>query len=296
MKKRIPVLLVIIGSLVGAGCASQQTEITRQDLAEAQATITTAKMLGAQTVAPDEIARAEHNYKLALDDFNRAPKGRLGAFHSEKKVLETSASEKARQARRQAESALFKIKSQERHAAEADAALRQEADALKSQVARLEREQAAYRQEQAAATLEFQRAKERRLPVNTAGIPDCTTTSEALYNKAFYLFQTRHYDQARKAFEQHRQLHTDQLSDNAQFWIGECYFMQQDYEQAHTAFQQLLTDFPQSNKIADTLLSVGLCLNRLNQREGAVQKWIMVVEKYPDSTAAAYAQKFLASK
>ena len=154
--------------------------------------------------------------------------------------------------------------------------------------------------EQAAAMLEIQREKERRLPVNTtaavASGPDCTTTSEALYNKAFYHFQTRHYDQARKGFEQHRQQYTDQLSDNAQFWIGECYFMQQHYEQALTSFQQLLTDFPQSNKVADTLLSVGLCLNRLNQREGAVQKWIMVVEQYPDSTAAAYAQKFLASK
>ena len=290
MKKRILVLLVIIGSLFGAGCASQQSEITRQDLAEAQATITTAKMLGAQTVAPDEIAQAEHSYKLALDDFNRASKGRLGAFHSEKKALEESASQKARQARRQAESALFKIKTQ-RHTA--DAALRQEADELKSQVARLEREQA-------AAMLEIQREKERRLPVNTtaavASGPDCTTTSEALYNKAFYHFQTRHYDEARTGFEPHRQQYTDQLSDNAQFWIGECYFMQQHYEQALTAFQQLLTDFPQSNKVADTLLSVGLCLNRLNQREGAVQKWIMVVEKYPDSAAAAYAQKFLASK
>jgi tol-pal system protein YbgF len=186
---------VVLSLLLLAGCARPQTEIARQDLANAQATITSAKILGAQEVAPDVIAQAEHYYKQALDDFNQAPKGRLGAYISD--------------------------------------------------------------------------------------------------NKAFYLFQTRQYDQARTTFERHRQLYTDDLSDNALFWIGETYFMQAQYAKALDTFQAVLREYPSSNKSADAYLSIGLCRNRLNQREDARQIWKTVVATYPGSTAAAYARKFL---
>jgi tol-pal system protein YbgF len=293
-------LVAVLFALLVYGCASRQTEITRQDLADAQATINSAKLLGAQEVALEEIALAEHYYKLALDDYNQAPKGRLGAFLREKRALEASASDNARLAKSQAEIALLKIKSQ----GNTNAALQTEAAELQSQVTRLEREKEMYRQEQAALMTELQREKDRLLQEKaSASVPApaldnrsqtaCTTTSEDLYNKAFYLFQTRHYDQARATFERHRQLYSDNLSDNAQFWIAECYYMQRTYDSALRAFQAVLTDFPQSNKAADTLLSMGLCRNRLNQRDAAVQDWQAVVTQYPGSTAAAHARDFL---
>jgi len=287
MKKHIFVSIVMLGTFLLAGCASQQTEITRQDLADALAVISTAKILGAQEVAPDEIAQAEHYYKLALDDFNQAPKGRLGAYLSERKSLETSASEKAQQAKSQAERALLIIKSQESRSTDVNAELQMEADELKIQLAQLEREKELLLQEKASASMVLP------APVPVAAPKDCLTEARALYNQAFYLFQTRRYDQARATFERYRELYSDNLSDNAQFWIAECYFMQQQYDPALTAFQKLLSDFPQSNKTADTLLSIGLCLNRLNKREDAIQNWMTVVKTYPESTAADYARKFL---
>ncbi len=287
MQKRIFGSIVLAGALLLAGCASPQTEIARQAMADAHATISTAKILGAQEVAPQEIAQAEHYYKLALDDFKRAPKGRLGAYLSEKKALETSASEKAGMAKSQAENAIFKIKSQENRSTATNHALQREADELKIQVAQLEREKERLLQTNASTPVVLP------APVPVAGPKDCLTEAQALYNQAFYLFQTRRYDQARTAFERYRELYRDNLSDNAQFWIAECYFMQQQYDLALTAFEKLSAEYPQSNKAADTLLSIGLCLNRLNRREGAIQNWMAVVKKYPDSTAAEYARKFI---
>jgi len=279
--------MALLGALLLAACASQQTEIARQDLADAHATISSAKILGAQEVASEEIAQAEHYYTLALDDFNRAPKGRLGAYLSEKKTLETSASEKARRAKSQAETALLKIKLQDTHAIDTNAALQIQAAELKEQVAQLEHEKELLVQKNASATVVLP------APTPAAASKDCLTEAEALYNKGFYLFQTRRYDKARATFERYGELYNDHLSDNAQFWIAECYFMQQEYDIALTAFQKLLSDFPQSNKTADTLLSIGLCFNRLNKREEAIQNWMTVVKNHPDSTAANYAQKFL---
>ncbi len=287
MKKQSLCSIALLGPLLLAACASQQTEIARQDLADAHATISTAKILGAQEAASEEIAQAEHYYKLALDDFNRAPKGRLGAYLGEKKSLETSASEKARRAKSQAETALLKIKSQETRSTDVNAELQMEADELKTQVAQLKREKELLLQENASAPAVLPTA------VPVAAPKDCLTEAEALYNKAFYLFQTRRYDQARAIFERYGELYNDHLSDNAQFWIAECYFMQQEYDLALAAFQKLVSEYPQSNKTADTLLSIGLCFNRLNKRDDAIQKWLTVVKNHPESAAADYAQKFL---
>ena len=130
-------MIVVLSIVALTGCASQQTEIVRQNLADAQATITSAKILGAQEIAPEVIAEAEHYYKLALDDFNQATKGQLGAYTSEKKSLETSASEKAQLAKRQAERALYMINAQETRAADVNADLQSQAEELKLQVEQL---------------------------------------------------------------------------------------------------------------------------------------------------------------
>ena len=282
---------VVLSIMLLASCARQQTQITRQDLADAQATITSAKILGAQEVAPEVIAQAEHYYKQALDDFNQVPKGRLGAYISGKNALEASASEKAQMAKRQAERALYIIKAQEAHQTDdVYAGLQSQAETLKLQVERLEREKEHLRQQNTPKAVP---AAAAMAPPTTAG---CPSDSEALYNKAFYLFQTRQYDRARTTFDRHLQLYTDDLSDNALFWIGETYFMQAHYAQALDTFQAVLRDYPYSNKSADAYLSIGLCRNRMNQPEAARQIWKTVVETYPDSTAAEYAQKFLNMK
>ena len=66
-----------------------------------------------------------------------------------------------------------------------------------------------------------------------------------------------------------------------------------NYIQALDTFQTVLRDYPNSNKSADVYLSIGLCRNRMNQREDARLIWKAVVETYPGRTAAAYTQKFL---
>ena len=49
------------------------------------------------------------------------------------------------------------------------------------------------------------------------------------------------------------------LVANAQYWIGEAYYVQHDYRQAQTEFQKVLKTAPGSAKAGDALLKIGYC-------------------------------------
>ena len=59
------------------------------------------------------------------------------------------------------------------------------------------------------------------------------------------------------------------LVANAQYWIGEAYYVQHDYRQAQTEFQKVLDIAPGSAKAADALLKIGYC--QLNLRDAVAR-------------------------
>ena len=44
--------------------------------------------------------------------------------------------------------------------------------------------------------------------------------------------------------------------DNAQYWLGEAYYVNHDYTNALAAFQRVVDKYPQSRKVPDALLKV----------------------------------------
>ena len=79
------------------------------------------------------------------------------------------------------------------------------------------------------------------------------------------------------------------LADNAQYWIGECYYSMGNYEKALDAFNKVF-DYPESNKLADANLKLGLTYIKLNNNDSAKKEFNAVVQNYPDSDAAKYAR------
>jgi tol-pal system protein YbgF len=81
------------------------------------------------------------------------------------------------------------------------------------------------------------------------------------------------------------------LAPASQFWIGNIYFTQGDYDNALKAFDMVLERFPANNtKAPDALYWKGKTLLKLGKRTAAATQFHEVVRKYSGSEAAANAR------
>ncbi|MBI4610574.1 MAG: tol-pal system protein YbgF [Candidatus Rokubacteria bacterium] len=80
------------------------------------------------------------------------------------------------------------------------------------------------------------------------------------------------------------------LSGNAQYWIGEAYYLQRDFRQALVEFQHVVGRYGKNNKTADALLKIGLCYQALREPVRAQETWGRLVAEFPRSEAARRAR------
>jgi len=85
------------------------------------------------------------------------------------------------------------------------------------------------------------------------------------------------------------------FADNAQYWLGEAYYAQKDYQSALTEFRAVIETYPRGNKVPDALLKVGYCYLALGQTERSRAVLEQVVTLYPKTEPAATAAKRLES-
>lgn len=113
----------------------------------------------------------------------------------------------------------------------------------------------------------------------------------AAYESAFDSLKEGRYAEAARRFQGFLdQYPSGEYAPNAQYWLGESYYVTQNYQIALEAFQRLLTQFPSSNKAPDALLKVGYCHYELRQWQPAESTLNQVVQQYPDTTVARLAQ------
>jgi tol-pal system protein YbgF len=79
------------------------------------------------------------------------------------------------------------------------------------------------------------------------------------------------------------------FADNAQYWLGECYYDQKDYPMAMREFRRVVEKYPQGNKVADALLKVGFAHLALGSTDVGRQTLEQVVRSYPRHEAASLA-------
>lgn len=113
----------------------------------------------------------------------------------------------------------------------------------------------------------------------------------AAYESAFDSLKNGQYAEAARRFQSFLQQYpSGDYSPNAQYWLGESYYVTQNYQIALDAFQRLLSQFPSSNKAPDALLKVGYCHYELKQWTQAESTLNQVVQQYPDTTVSRLAQ------
>jgi tol-pal system protein YbgF len=128
----------------------------------------------------------------------------------------------------------------------------------------------------------------------TAPTAATTPTEQAAYDTAFKSLRAGDYVTASRGFRDFLTKYPDSpLAPNAYYWLGESYYVTMNYPVAIEAFQRLVKQYPQSDKVSDGLLKVGYCQIELKQQDAAIATLKQVSAKYPGTKAAGLAQERL---
>jgi tol-pal system protein YbgF len=124
------------------------------------------------------------------------------------------------------------------------------------------------------------------------GAPPADAAGEqATYDAAFAALKDGRYAESARRFQSFLdQYPSSGLAANAYYWLGESYYVTQNYKIALQSFQTLLQRYPESQKAPDALLKVGYSQYELKQWDQAEATLNQVVETYPDTTVAHLAQ------
>ncbi len=135
---------------------------------------------------------------------------------------------------------------------------------------------------------------------------DIPGNREEHYKFAKQLFDRQDFSDAIDAFEQFstRYKDTKALMDHVHFFIGEANYhlakravgeseQKSYYKKAILAYQQLLSQFPSSPKVDETLYKVGLSLEAMGLKEDAIVFYQEIMEKHHKSDKAPLAKKRL---
>ena len=166
---------------------------------------------------------------------------------------------------------------------------------LSSQVAELE----SRLQRQAEEIEQLHQVPQRQAgyqPLPSADMTTATIQGEGspteVYLQAFGDYASGRYQTAIHGFETFLQrFPNNSYASNAQFWLGDSYFNQQQYPVAIQEFERVLNDYPSAPKAPDALLKTAIAQLQLGATDEARQAIDTLNQRYPKSPATQKAQE-----
>jgi tol-pal system protein YbgF len=134
-------------------------------------------------------------------------------------------------------------------------------------------------------------------PIAGSKAPSITKTDEAvhLYKVGQDALRAGRHDEAAHSFrELVRRFPEHDLADNAQYWLGECFYARKEFLEAMPEFRQVVTRWPLGNKAPDALLKLAFCALSLGEKERGLDLLRQLPISYPNTEAARLAQARLA--
>ncbi|MFQ6113677.1 MAG: tol-pal system protein YbgF [bacterium] len=120
--------------------------------------------------------------------------------------------------------------------------------------------------------------------------------SRELYNTAYRDLIRGNYQLALHGFRQFlQQFPNSELSDNAQYWIGEVYYAQGRFSKSIEEFEKVIKWYPNGDKVPSALLKIGYAYISMNEHEQGKLYLEEVINDYPDSEEANLAKGRLAT-
>jgi tol-pal system protein YbgF len=124
--------------------------------------------------------------------------------------------------------------------------------------------------------------------------PKVLSDKDQTYTAAYDLFKEGSYDKARAQFQDFlKNFPNTEYSDNAQFWIGECYYFEGNYEQAILEYDKVTKNYPNGDKVAPALLKQGFSFINLGDKVSGRLILQQVIKSYPNTSQARVARSKL---
>jgi tol-pal system protein YbgF len=130
-------------------------------------------------------------------------------------------------------------------------------------------------------------------PNNTSAPPPAANPvdEKSAYNQAFNALKDGRYAESARRFQAFiDQYPGSELTPNAYYWLGESYYVTQNYPISLNTFQKLLAQYPNGQKAPDALLKIGYCQYEMKQWDQAEATLNQVLQRYPNTTVANLAQ------
>jgi tol-pal system protein YbgF len=121
-----------------------------------------------------------------------------------------------------------------------------------------------------------------------------SSTEQAVYNQSYDALKAGSYSIAITGFKDFLSNYPQSpLAENAQYWLGEAYYVNHDYDPAAEAFRAALKKWPDGRKAADALLKLGFTQFEQKQFTAARSTLTAVTQKYPGTDDARFASEKL---
>ena len=112
-------------------------------------------------------------------------------------------------------------------------------------------------------------------------------TPETEYKFAYDLLLQRDYPRAEAVLADFVVKHPNHpLAGNAQYWLGETFYVRQDYMAAARTFAAGWESYPKSTKAPHMLLKLGMSLNALKRTDDACITFTKLIDEHPQATAS----------
>ncbi|MEK6410565.1 MAG: tol-pal system protein YbgF [Acidobacteriota bacterium] len=143
-----------------------------------------------------------------------------------------------------------------------------------------------------------QLAQLKKLVENLPKLPTFTQITpgnpDQLFAAAYGDYSRGNYDLAISEFRQYVETYpTSEMADNAQYWIGECYFSKKLLNEAIAEFDKVSLLFPKGDKVPAARFKKALALTDLGQVDAGRAELQALIKLYPRSTEAVLARQQL---
>jgi tol-pal system protein YbgF len=121
-----------------------------------------------------------------------------------------------------------------------------------------------------------------------------TVTPESVYTKGMETLKAGDLAGARDIFAKFlEQYPHHDLAGDAQFWIGDTYYNERNYEPAILAYQEVIKQYPNREKVPAAMLKQALCFRAIKDVKSARYVLKKLAEEHPKSAEAKKAREIL---
>ena len=129
---------------------------------------------------------------------------------------------------------------------------------------------------------------EQKLKSNNSG------NAKESFESSFELLRKGDYVSAEIALREYiKDFPMGSYTDDAKYWLAESLFSQNKYSEALDIFNEIIIEYPGSEKMMESILKSGFSYQELGDLSSAEAIFMRVIREYPNSSASSLAEERL---